>query len=187
MAQTVQTVLDWVPLLAFVLLALLLLSGLIILLFREPAPEEPLGRYPPTPPTTPPTSGSFDDQCRRSCRLEHMGAPSPGARQPKWLTLARQEAGREVLHQHQRQREKGVGRTSEGDPGWSIADRLADEQHAAMVDAAAEAAAEATAEIAAQERERMLLVDEMADDDEDEAYPYDADWDDHNVDWGETK
>ncbi len=128
-----------------------------------------------SPPTTEPISTSPKDWSRRQHRLAHMGAPSPGARQPVWLARARQEAGIQrppVDHASSVQAVVNSATASNQQRKHRPTLRVGVYGHPPYDDDA-----DREAEIG------MSLAEEYPPDE----YFHDTDWDDHDVDWGETK
>lgn len=126
-------------------------------------------------PTTEPISTSSRDWSRRRHRLAHMGAPSPGAGQPAWLSKARQEAGLQrplVDHASAVQAIVSSATASNQQPQRRSTLRIGVYGHRPYDDDA-----DREAEIG------EWLAEEYPHDE----HPHDTDWDDHDVDYGETR
>lgn len=157
--------------------------------------EQPLESFSqpfPLPPyRPPPESNSRQDFNRRADRLAHMGAPSPGARQPKWLQMARQEAGPSVSAPAVQQ--SVFSRRQQAKTQRPVQQRQNVQQPQVVWAFAgtpkpkpAQSARPARATTPATARPTEPWQDEAYLPDADE-YPHDTDWDDHDVDWGETR
>lgn len=162
----------------FVLLLLILF--LVSKLFpNEFAEYDELHGGSRTVPPTPPRSTAING----AARLVHMGAPSPGARTPPWLAKARQEAKAKAERTAQ---PATVPRPRmEPAPVENWLRQRVGVQSPRPLPARVRAIARAA------ERKRMLAIErgELSEEEifTDDGYPYDADWDDHDVDWGETR
>ncbi len=177
--------------------------------FEEEQARQAEYRHRYVPPTKPPTTNSLLDADRRWRRLAHMGAPSPGARQPEWLRMARREAGEPIAVASPSKQADPIEQPKPAAPQqrrspskqykkpvWALSIPGSNQKAASRKAARRKMPAVTTQRWPERweiEEEIPLPLDDLAGNpygDEEyygDEYPHDTDWDDHDMDWGETK